>query len=74
MTILSFQNVDQLSVQSKIKYTVVADSPYYEYFENMAYAEQVMYEAWKDIVLATAPNDTRYSFTLNLLKTMAKSS
>ena len=52
--------MDQMAVQSKIKYTVVEDSPYYEYFENMAYAEQVMYEAWKDIVLATAPNDTRY--------------
>ena len=48
-----------MAIQSKIKYTVVEDSPYYEYFENMAYAEQVMYEAWKDIVLATAPNDTR---------------
>ena len=48
-----------MSVQSKIKYTVVADSPYYEYFENMAYAEEVMYRAWLDIVLPTAPNDTR---------------
>ena len=54
-----FQNIDQMAIQSKIKYTVVEDSPYYEYFENMAYAEQVMYEAWKDIVLPTAPNDTR---------------
>lgn len=49
-----------MAIQSKIKYTVVADSPYYEYFENMAYAEEVLYQAWKDIVLSTAPNDTRY--------------
>ena len=67
--------MDQMAVQSKIKYTVVEDSPYYEYFENMAYAEQVMYEAWKDIVLATAPNDTRYLcvHVPYLLQSMAKS-
>ena len=51
-----------MAIQSKIKYTVVADSPYYEYFENMAYAEEVLYQAWKDIVLSTAPNDTRYLY------------
>ena len=58
-----------MSIQSKIKYTVVKDSPYLEYFENMKYAEEVIFQTWKDIVLPTAPNDTKYSAQYPLIFT-----
>ena len=36
--------MEELAQQSKINYTVVADSPYYEYFKNMAGAEEDLYK------------------------------
>lgn len=33
-----------MAQQSKINYTVVANSPYYEYFRNMAGAEEDLYK------------------------------
>ena len=40
----NFQSLEELAQQSKINYTVVADSPYYEYFKNMAGAEEDLYK------------------------------
>ena len=36
--------MEELAQQSKINYTVVEDSPYYEYFKNMAGAEEDLYK------------------------------
>jgi hypothetical protein len=36
--------LEELAQQSKINYSVVADSPYAEYFKNMAGAEEDLYK------------------------------
>ena len=45
--------------QSKINYTTVADSPYLEYFENMAGAEDELYKKWKEITLNCTSDQTK---------------
>ena len=52
--------LDGLSKQSKIKYTVVENTPYYEYFQNMASAERELYKKWKDITLDANADSIRY--------------
>ena len=37
------QSLEELARQSRINYTVVAGSPYEEYFRNMAGAEEVSF-------------------------------
>ncbi len=44
--------LEELAQQSKINYTVVEGSPYYEYFNNMASAEEDLYKKWKDMTLS----------------------
>ena len=59
------QSLEELARQSKINYTVVANSPYMEYFQNMAGAEDELYKKWKEITLnstSTKP-DTVYGTT-----------
>ena len=41
---VKFKSLEELAQQSKINYTVVEDSPYYEYFKNMAGAEEDLYK------------------------------
>ena len=41
---VNFKSLEELAQQSKINYTVVEDSPYYEYFKNMAGAEEDLYK------------------------------
>ena len=41
------KSLEELNRQSKINYTVMKDSPYLEYFENMANAEEALYSKWK---------------------------
>ena len=48
--------LEELAQQSKINYTVVEDSPYYEYFQNMASAEEDLYKKWKDMTLSRLVN------------------
>ena len=40
----TIQSLEELAQQSKINYTVVANSPYYDYFKNMAGAEEDLYK------------------------------
>lgn len=39
----SAQSLEDLAKQSKINYTVVADSPYFDHFASMAMAEEELY-------------------------------
>ena len=48
--------LEELSQQSKINYTVVEGSSYYEYFKNQASAEKDLYEKWKDMTLSRLVN------------------
>ena len=52
--------LEELAQQSKINYTVVEGSSYYEYFQNMASAEKNLYEKWKDMTLSRLVNPTQY--------------
>ena len=45
------QSLEELAKQSRINYSVVANSPYMEYFKNMAGAEEELYKKWKEITL-----------------------
>ena len=52
--------LEELAQQSKINYTVVENSPYYEYFKNMASAEEDLYAKWKDMTLSSNADQSRY--------------
>ena len=52
--------LEELAQQSKINYTVVEGSPYYEYFKNMASAEEDLYKKWKDMTLSSNADQSRY--------------
>ena len=54
--------LEELALQSKINYTVVKDSPYYEYFKNMASAEEDLYKKWKDMTLSSTADQARYRY------------
>ncbi len=49
-----------MAQQSKINYTVVSESPYFEYFENMASAEEELYKVWKNLTLSSDADQSRY--------------
>lgn len=38
------QGLEELAKQSRINYTVVRDTVYYDYFANMAGAEEMLYQ------------------------------
>lgn len=40
--------------------SVVSDSPYMEYFRNMAGAEEDLYRVWKQLTLAGEGDRARY--------------
>ena len=52
--------LEELAQQSKINYTVVANSPYYEYFDNMASAEEDLYRVWKELTLSSNADQSKY--------------
>lgn len=54
------QGLEELAQQSKINYTVVRDSPFYEYFSNMASAEEDLYKVWKDLTLSSDADQARF--------------
>ena len=54
------QSLEELARQSRINYTVVEGSPYMEYFQNMAGAEDELYKKWKEITLNSTSDQTRY--------------
>ena len=54
------QGLEELAQQSKINYSVVSDSPYFEYFKNMAGAEEDLYRVWKDLTLSSNADQSRY--------------
>ena len=54
------QSLEELARQSRINYTVVAGSPYMEYFKNMAGAEDELYKKWKEITLNSTSDQTQY--------------
>ena len=56
------QNLEELAQQSRINYTVVKDSPYYEYFKNMANAEEDLYNVWKKMTLESNRSGQNISF------------
>ena len=39
---------------------MVEGSPYYEYFKNMASAEEDLYKKWKDMTLSSNADQARY--------------
>ncbi|CRL08500.1 CLUMA_CG021272, isoform A [Clunio marinus] len=54
------QSLDQLARQSRIKYTVVKDSDTHKYFQNMKYAEDTLYELWKNMTLSSRNDEARF--------------
>ena len=54
------QSLEELAKQSRINYTVVANSPYMEYFKNMAGAEEELYRKWKEITLNSSSDQSKY--------------
>ena len=53
------KSLEELNRQSKINYTVMKDSPYLEYFENMANAEEALYSKWKEMTLNSGGEETK---------------
>lgn len=54
------QGLEELAQQSKINYTVVSDSAYFEYFKNMAGAEEDLYRVWKNLTLSSDADQSKY--------------
>lgn len=54
------QSLEELARQSKINYTTTANSPYLQYFENMAGAEDELYRKWKEITLNRSSDQSKY--------------
>ena len=53
-------NLEELARQSRINYTVVSNTTYMEYFENMAGAEEELYQKWKELTLDSKGNPSKY--------------
>ena len=54
------QSLEELARQSRINYTTTANSPYFEYFKNMAGAEDELYRKWKEITLNRTSDQSKY--------------
>ncbi|KFB41372.1 hypothetical protein ZHAS_00008953 [Anopheles sinensis] len=54
------QSLEQLSRQSRIKYTVVRDSDTHDYFRNMKNAEDVLYQMWRNLTLSSGNDQAQY--------------
>lgn len=53
-------SLDQLARQSRINYTVVADSDTHKYFINMKFAEDTLYRMWKELTLNSTSDQTQF--------------
>ena len=56
----TLQSLEELAKQSRINYTVVKDTVYYDYFVNMAGAEEELYQKWKELSLNGSENPAKY--------------
>ncbi|XP_024225398.1 ionotropic receptor 25a isoform X2 [Bombus impatiens] len=54
------QSLEQLARQSRINYTVVANSGVHQYFMNMKNAEDKLYTVWKEITLNSTSDQVEY--------------
>ena len=54
------QSLEELARQSRINYTTTNNSPYLEYFKNMAGAEDELYRKWKEITLNRSSDQSKY--------------
>ncbi|XP_032670681.1 ionotropic receptor 25a [Odontomachus brunneus] len=54
------QSLEQLARQSRINYTVVANSSAHQYFINMKNAEDKLYTVWKEITLNSTSDQVEY--------------
>ncbi|XP_012347986.1 ionotropic receptor 25a isoform X2 [Apis florea] len=54
------QSLEQLARQSRINYTVVANSNQHQYFMNMKNAEDKLYTVWKEITLNSTSDEVEY--------------
>lgn len=67
------QSLDQLARQSRINYTVVKDSDTHQYFRNMKFAEDKIYEMWKNLTLSSTSDDSQFRCVNLICKTFFKS-
>ena len=54
------QGLEELAKQSRINYTVVRDTVYYDYFANMAGAEEMLYQKWKELSLNASEDAAKF--------------
>ncbi|XP_046146027.1 ionotropic receptor 25a isoform X1 [Osmia bicornis bicornis] len=54
------QSLEQLARQSRINYTVLANSSVHQYFMNMKNAEDKLYTVWKEITLNSTSDQVEY--------------
>ncbi|GLV32024.1 Ionotropic receptor 8a [Carabus blaptoides fortunei] len=54
------QSLEQLAKQSRINYTVKAESWAHQYFINMKFAEDTLYRLWKELTLNASTAETQY--------------
>ncbi|XP_078050194.1 ionotropic receptor 8a isoform X2 [Augochlora pura] len=54
------QSLEQLARQSRINYTVLANSSVHQYFKNMKKAEFKLYTVWKEITLNSTSDQAEY--------------
>lgn len=54
------QSLEQLAKQSRINYTVVEGSDTHQYFINMKFAEDTLYQMWKEITLNATKDQAKY--------------
>nr|XP_033332474.1 ionotropic receptor 25a [Megalopta genalis] len=54
------QSLEQLARQSRINYTVLANSSVHQYFKNMKRAEFKLYTVWKEITLNSTSDQAEY--------------
>nr|XP_003700444.1 PREDICTED: glutamate receptor ionotropic, kainate 2 [Megachile rotundata] len=54
------QSLEQLARQSRINYTVLANSSTHQYFMNMKNAEDKLYTVWKEITLNSTSDQVEY--------------
>lgn len=54
------QSLEQLARQSRINYTVLANSSAHQYFRNMKNAEDKLYTVWKEITLNSTSDQVEY--------------
>ncbi|XP_037085885.1 LOW QUALITY PROTEIN: ionotropic receptor 25a-like [Pollicipes pollicipes] len=54
------KSLEELARQSRIEYTVVANSSILEYFQNMATAEEELFRVWKEMTLNSTTDQAKY--------------